>query len=273
MRSEHILEASDLSLSYGSVNVFCEVNLSLSRGDVVAIVGPSGGGKTSFLKCLDLLLHPQNGEIRFCGEIVYRATPSERPKGVSFIVRRLAGLPVEPVSRSVFTPLPQYRRSLGFIFQEFNLWPTYTLRENIAAPLVWRSEKLSVINDRVQACAQRVGIESLLDRYPSNVSGGQRQRVAIARALVTEPEVLLLDEVTSALDPELISGILDLIADLAQAGMTMVLVTHHLRFAQQVATRIAYMGAGRMTTPQDPGEFFDQREGHIARFINHLKRI
>ena len=275
MNAELILQLKGVSLRYGDVEVFRAIDLDVPRGEILVIVGPSGGGKTSLLKCINLLLLPQAGVIRFREQVVYEANAVERKTGLAAIGRSLLGMPNDSVDRSLKVSLHEYRRGFGMVFQEFNLWPTHTLWENIAAPLTWQRSrtKSSEVAERVRECARLVQIADLLERYPGEVSGGQRQRAAIARALAVEPEVLLLDEITSALDPELVGEILGLVEQLVASGRTMIFITHHLEFARRIATRIAFLGGGVLLGPFSPAGFFEQECPSISQFVGHLSGL
>ena len=275
MDENPILHLDQIHFRYENLEVLRGIDLRVAAGETLVVVGPSGGGKTTLLKCIDLLVLPQAGMIRLSGETVYKAAPLNGNRGgLKSLCRALLGLETESIVRTLRVPLHRYRRKFGMVFQEFNLWPTHTIRENIAAPLIWQGsrEVAGQANQRVQECAQLVQIEDLLDRYPGEISGGQRQRAAIARALAVRPEVLLLDEITSALDPELVSGILELVEELATAGRTMILVTHHLEFARRIGTRIAYLENGSLIGPFLPPDFFGQNDPVISQFVSHLRR-
>ncbi len=214
-----VVELKNIHKSFGQTEVLCGVSMSVNRGEVVAIIGRSGSGKSTALRCIDALESIDAGEIFVCGHAVHD--------------KRLA--------RS------QLRRDVGIVFQSYNLFPHLTVSENIMlAPL--KVKKMTPKAARVLAedVLMRVGLGDKTDVYPEQLSGGQAQRVAIARSLAMQPQVMLFDEVTSALDPQLTGEVLEVIRSLAQGGMTMILVTHEMAFARQVASKIVFMHQGRV---------------------------
>jgi polar amino acid transport system ATP-binding protein len=273
MPAENLLEAKHLDVSYQGKRVYSNASLSIKAGEVLTIVGPSGSGKTTLLKSLMLLLFPSRGTIWLREALVYEAEdPRDKAGPVGSYVKSLLGKSRDDIYRRINIPLDQYRRNFGMVFQDFNLWPDYTIAENIAAPLIWNSElSRKEISQRVRECAQIVQIESLVDRYPYEVSTGQRQRAAIARALVGRPDILLLDEVTSALDPELVQEILLLIEGLAQSGITMIIVSHLLQFARRVSNNIVFLANGTLYPSMSPQEFFAASNPPIAAFLSHFQ--
>lgn len=256
-----LLGLSNITKIYQGENALLNVTLEINKGEVLAIIGPSGSGKTTLLKIMNLIVLPDSGSISFGGNTIYKANSIIKETfHFSKLSRYLIGKPnnlpsIEPLSK----PLNEYRRNFGLVFQEYNLWPNLTLFENIAAPLKWSLRlPLSEIEQRVEKYSQLVQIEEILDKYPNEASGGQKQRAAIARALVTNPLILLLDEITSALDPELISGILELIEELKERGHTMVIVTHYMSFARRIADRLAFIQHGVIHDMGPVNELFDQ---------------
>ena len=220
-----MIEISDLWKSFGAVAVLKGVSLRVERGAVIAIIGPSGAGKSTLLRCINLLEDPDRGEIRV-GERAMRFSADRRRAGAD---RELAA----------------FRAATGMVFQHFNLFPHMTALQNVTAgPLIVKGMDRRAAESEGRVLLAKVGLADKAESYPSHLSGGQRQRVAIARALAMGPAVMLCDEVTSALDPELVGEVLGVIEQLADEGMTMVIVTHEIGFAQEVADAVAFMSDG-----------------------------
>ena len=230
MNGNVLFEIKDLQKKFGSLTVFDGLNETICKGDVVVIIGPSGGGKSTFIRCLNLLEQPTAGKIYFEGEDI-------TAKG--FDVNR-------------------HRQKVGMVFQQFNLFNNLTVLENITISLT-KVKKQSEEESKEKALKllKRVGLEDKANAYPSQLSGGQKQRIAIVRALAMEPDVLLFDEPTSALDPEMVGEVLDLMRDLARDGMTMVVVTHEMGFAREVADRVVFMSEGAIIEEGSPADLFD----------------
>ncbi|HEX2430237.1 MAG TPA: amino acid ABC transporter ATP-binding protein [Aestuariivirgaceae bacterium] len=232
---EPILTIRDLTKSFGTHKVLQGVALDVHAGDVVSLIGASGSGKTTLLRCVDLLEQFDAGEIRLDGELMgYRLKDGRR--------LRLSG-----------RELARQRSRMGMVFQSYNLFPHLTALRNVMLGLT-KVRRLPASEARgiAEYWLDRVGLANRRDYYPSAISGGQQQRVAIARALAMEPRLLLLDEVTSALDPELVQEVLLTIRSLAEAGTTMLIVTHEMRFARQVSTRTVFMDHGAIVEEGDP---------------------
>ncbi|KIF68667.1 hypothetical protein HY68_08510 [Streptomyces sp. AcH 505] len=225
--SEPVISVKDLHKSYGSNEILCGVSFDVAPREVVCVIGPSGSGKSTVLKCLNLLEQPSSGSV------VVSGVPLTDP-GVN---------------------VDELRARIGMVFQHFNLFPHLTVLGNLTAALRnVRKMKREDAEERARTQLGRLGLGHLADSRPANLSGGQQQRVAIARALVMRPEVMLFDEATSALDPELVKGVLDVMRELATSGMTMVVVTHEMGFAREVADRVIFMDEGRIAeqgTAQD----------------------
>ena len=230
MSGKVLFEIRDLQKKFGDLTVFDGLNETICKGDVVVSIGPSGGGKSTFIRCLNLLEQPTGGKIFFEGEDI---------TAKNFDVNR-------------------HRQKVGMVFQQFNLFNNLTVLENIMISLV-KVKKLSPEESREKALAllKRVGLESKVEAYPSQLSGGQKQRIAIVRALAMEPDVLLFDEPTSALDPEMVGEVLKVISDLAKEGITMVIVTHEMGFAQKIGTRVLFMDGGQITEQGTPEDIFE----------------
>lgn len=231
--SKPTIEVAELSKSYGQNVVLDGVSMDVSRGEIVVVIGASGSGKTTLLRCLIGLVEPDSGTITIDGETVYRSGEGER------------------ADRSKAQRIRQ--RKLGMVFQSFNLFPHRTAIENIMeAPIHVRGVPRAQALARAQELLGQVGLADRRDHYPSQLSGGQQQRVAIARALAMDPEVILFDEVTSALDPELTGEVVETMARLAAQGQTMIVVTHEMGFARQAANRVVFMDGGRILEEGSP---------------------
>ena len=224
-----MIDVKNLHKSFGNHEVLKGVNEHIEKGEKVVVIGPSGSGKSTFLRCLNLLEEPTGGEIIFEGQNI---TAKD-------------------------TDINLVRRRMGMVFQQFNLFPHLTVRENIKLAPV----KLKVMTDeeadkRALELLARVGLPDKADSYPAQLSGGQQQRIAIARALAMNPDVMLFDEPTSALDPEMVGEVLEIMKELADDGMTMVVITHEMGFAREVATRVLFMDGGNIVEQNEPKEFF-----------------
>ncbi|MCW2888841.1 MAG: sle [Streptosporangiaceae bacterium] len=252
--TQHVVEATSVHKWYGDLHVLDDVSLTVKEREVVVVVGPSGSGKSTFLRCLNHLERIDRGEILVNGHSIgYRHV---RGKLVEDIERRIA----------------KQRMEVGMVFQRFNLFPHLTTLENItAAPVLVRGVSREQAKETGMRLLERVGLESKASSYPSHLSGGQQQRVAIARALAMQPKIMLFDEPTSALDPEMIGEVLEVMKDLAQTGMTMVVVTHEMAFAREVADEVVMMDRGRIIERAAPAEFFGA-PGH-ERTQQFLERI
>jgi polar amino acid transport system ATP-binding protein len=236
----NVLEAVDVRRRYGSNEVLRGVSFGIRRGEVKAILGPSGSGKSTLLRCLALLEPLDGGEIRLDGQ---RVGTREGSDG------RLAPLPEAALARQ--------RSDIGMVFQRFNLFPHMTALENvIEAPIHVRGQDEADARTMGLALLERVGIGHKVDAYPAQLSGGQQQRVAIARALAMKPALMLFDEPTSALDPEMIGEVLEVMKELAREGMTMIVVTHEMGFAREVADRVVMMDDGQIIEEGTPEHFF-----------------
>ncbi len=232
MSDNAFIKVTDLKKHYngGEVKALDGVNCEINKGEVVVIIGPSGSGKSTFLRSLNLLEIPTNGEIIFNG------TDITAPK----------------------TNINKHRQKMGMVFQHFNLFPNMTVLKNMtSAPVTILKKSKDEAEKKALELLDRVGLKDRADAYPSQLSGGQKQRVAIVRALCMEPEVMLFDEPTSALDPEMVGEVLDVMKELAAEGMTMIVVTHEMGFAREVATRVIFMDEGIIQEDGTPEEIFD----------------
>ena len=228
--SGNLIQVKDLVKTFESrIHALDHVSLAINQGDVVVIVGPSGSGKSTFLRSLNLLEEPTSGEVIF--------------EGVNIAGKRVN--------------IDVHRQKMGMVFQHFNLFPHLTILQNMTlAPMKVKKIPQKEAEEKALALLDRVGLRDRAQAYPIQLSGGQKQRVAIVRALCMEPEVMLFDEPTSALDPEMVGEVLEVMKSLAREGMTMVVVTHEMGFAREVATRVIFMDSGKIVEENPPEEFF-----------------
>ena len=239
-----MIEVKNLQKSFEGLRVLDGVDLTIRKGDKVVLVGPSGCGKSTFLRCLNLLERPDGGEVYFEGQ--------------------LQGGPDTDVNL--------LRRRMGMVFQQFNLFPHLTVRQNITlAPVQLKLKTQPEADALALSLLERIGLADKADAYPSKLSGGQKQRIAIVRALAMEPEVMLFDEPTSALDPEMVGEVLELMKQLARDGMTMVVVTHEMGFAREVANRVIFIDEGRVQEDEPPEEFFaNPKNERLKSFLSKV---
>ena len=229
MTTKPIIEVKDLKKSFGTLQVLKGINTEVQKGEVVVVIGPSGSGKSTFLRCLNLLETPTAGSIYVDGAEI------TDPK----------------------CDINLHRQNMGMVFQHFNLFNNMTILRNMTlAPMTLLKKSKEDAEARALALLRRVGLEDKASAYPSQLSGGQKQRIAIVRALCMDPEVMLFDEPTSALDPEMVGEVLDVMKELAQDGMTMVVVTHEMGFAREVGSRVLFMDEGVIMEENEPHEFF-----------------
>ena len=239
-----IVRIRNLQKAFGDLEVLKGVDLDVQKGEVVVILGPSGSGKSTLLRCVNRLEEPTGGEVWFEDTLV----------------------------NDKKTDINKVREHIGMVFQQFNLFPHLTAKGNVmlAQQKVLKRDKAVADKTAVEQL-QRVGLGDRVDYYPSQLSGGQQQRVAIARALAMDPHVMLFDEVTSALDPELVRGVLDVMKFLAKAGMTMMVVTHEMGFARDVADRVVFMDGGVIVEQGTPSEVFDSPKSDRTKdFLGHI---
>ena len=239
-----LLQVNHLSKSFGKLSVLSDISTSFKKNEVVSIIGPSGGGKSTFLRCLNLLEVPTKGEILFDG--------------------------VDLCSPKV--NLNIQRQRIGMVFQSFNLFNNMNIMRNLTeAPVSIKKMPKEEAEEKAITLLKRVGLEDKVSAYPSQLSGGQKQRIAIVRSLMMEPELMLFDEPTSALDPEMIGEVLDVMKDLAQSGMTMIVVTHEMRFARNVSGRTIFLAGGRIEEDKPSHELFDNPES--PRLVSFLEKV
>lgn len=250
-----VLDVQGLHKSFGNLEILKGISLSLHKGEVISLLGSSGSGKSTFLRCLNLLETPDAGQISLNSEILEL---KQTPKGLT------AKNPKQ---------LQKYRSKVGMVFQSFNLWAHMTVLENvIEAPIhvLGMSKKEAI--DIAEKLLTKVGLSNKQDAFPNSLSGGQQQRVAIARTLAMNPDVILFDEPTSALDPELVQEVLKVIQELAKDGMTMIIVTHEMDFARNVSDKIMFFHQGIIEESGAPEEIFtNPKSERFKQFINHIQ--
>ena len=239
-----MIDVKHLSKSFGDHLVLDDISEHIHPGEKVVVIGPSGSGKSTFLRCLNLLEIPTKGSITFDG------TEITDPK----------------------VDIDSIRRQMGMVFQHFNLFPNMTIRKNITlAPVQTGLMKQAQADQQAMELLRRVGLEDKADSYPNQLSGGQKQRIAIVRALAMKPKLMLFDEPTSALDPEMVGEVLDVMKQLAQEGMTMVVVTHEMGFAREVGDRVLFMADGKIVEQNTPAEIFSHpREERTKAFLSKV---
>jgi len=233
-----VIEIKNVNKSFGENHVLKNVNTSVSRGEKVVIIGPSGSGKSTLLRCMNLLEIPDSGNIFFEGEAI-----TDKKCKINSV-----------------------RQKMGMVFQHFNLFPHLTVLENITlAPVKLGLQTKTEAEEIAVKLLERIGLADKKNEYPNKLSGGQKQRIAIVRSLAMKPEIMLFDEPTSALDPEMIGEVLNLMKDLAEEGMTMVVVTHEMGFAKSVANRILFMDDGQILEENNPSDFFTNPKHERAK--------
>ena len=239
-----MIDIKNLHKSFGKLKVLCGINETIKEGERVVLIGASGSGKSTLLRCLNLLEEPDQGSVIFEG--IDLTSPD--------------------------TNLDKTRCRMGMVFQHFNLFPHKTILENITlAPVYHKLQTKEEANKKAMALLERIGLADKANTYPAMLSGGQKQRVAIVRALAMEPKVMLFDEPTSALDPEMVGEVLELIRQLADTGMTMVIVTHEMGFAREVGTRILFMDEGEIKEQNEPQAFFSNpQHPRLKEFLSKV---
>ena len=233
-----MIEVKDLKKSFGKLEVLKGIDKRIEQGEKVVIIGPSGSGKSTFLRCLNLLEEPTSGDIFIDNERI-----TDKKININTV-----------------------REKMGMVFQQFNLFPHLSVLDNITlAPIKVKKLSKEAAEEKARELLKRVGLEDKADNYPAQLSGGQQQRIAIARALAMEPEIMLFDEPTSALDPEMVGEVLAVMKDLADAGMTMVVVTHEMGFAREVASRVMFMDGGYVLEDDTPENVFDNPQNERTK--------
>ncbi len=224
-----LIQVQNLGKKFGDVEVLKDISVDIYKGDVVCVIGPSGSGKSTFLRCLNRLEEPSGGHILF--------------EGVDIVDKK--------------TDIDKHRQKMGMVFQQFNLFPHMTILRNLTlAPMKLQGRSRKEAEEQALGLLHKVGLADRADSYPNQLSGGQKQRIAIVRALCMNPDVMLFDEPTSALDPEMVGEVLNVMRELADEKMTMVVVTHEMGFAREVATRVMFMDGGYFLEENEPNEFF-----------------
>lgn len=244
MKDNIILEVKDLHKSYDDGEVLKGISTKVKKGDVIAIIGPSGCGKSTFLRSLNLLEVPTSGQILFEGTDI-----TDKKTDINVV-----------------------RQKIGMVFQQFNLFPNMTIRQNIMlAPVKLKLMTEKEAYDKADELLKRIGLDSKADAYPMQLSGGQKQRIAIVRTLAMNPDVILFDEPTSALDPEMVGEVLQVMRDLAKEGMTMVVVTHEMGFAREVANRVMFINEGIIAEEGTPQEIFSSpKSQRLQEFLSRV---
>lgn len=241
----NMIEATNLTKKFGDLTVFENMNVTVKKAEVLVIIGPSGSGKSTFLRCLNHLEEINNGSISIENEVM----DYKNKKKMRKIIMKM-----------------------GMVFQGFNLFPHKTVLENVMlAPTIVKNEEKKDVEERAKKLLAKVGLSDKIDYYPAKLSGGQKQRVAIARALAMNPDIMLFDEPTSALDPELVGEVLNVMKDLANEGMTMIVVTHEMGFAKEVADRVIFMDGGRIVEEGSPDIIFSNpKEDRTKSFLEKV---
>ena len=237
-----MIETKDLKISFGELKVLKGITQTIKQGEKVVIIGPSGSGKSTFLRCLNLLETPDSGSIHFEGNDI-----TSKNADINLV-----------------------RRQMGMVFQHFNLFPHLTVLKNITlAPVKLKLLSQNQADEKAMELLERIGLADKADVYPSTLSGGQKQRIAIVRSLAMSPKVMLFDEPTSALDPEMVGEVLSVMKELAKGGMTMVVVTHEMGFAREVADRVVFMEDGIVAEEGTPSQIFDSpKSERLKKFLN-----
>lgn len=240
-----MIEVKNLEKSFGDLHILKGITTTIEKGEKVVIIGPSGSGKSTFLRCLNRLEQPTSGQILFEGQDLTRM-PDKQIYAV--------------------------REKMGMVFQHFHLFPHLTIRKNITlAPVKLGLMNQQQANETAERLLKKVGLSDKAEQYPNQLSGGQKQRIAIARALAMNPDVMLFDEPTSALDPEMVGEVLELMRELASEGMTMVVVTHEMGFAREVASRVMFMDGGKIMEENAPQEFFSNpKNPRLREFLSKV---
>ena len=240
-----MIEVKNLEKSFGDLHILKGITTTIEKGEKVVIIGPSGSGKSTFLRCLNRLEQPTSGQILFEGQDLTRMPDKQ---------------------------LYAVREKMGMVFQHFHLFPHLTIRKNITlAPVKLGLMNQQQANETAERLLKKVGLSDKSEQYPNQLSGGQKQRIAIARALAMNPDVMLFDEPTSALDPEMVGEVLELMRELASEGMTMVVVTHEMGFAREVASRVMFMDGGKIMEENAPQEFFSNpKNPRLREFLSKV---
>jgi len=293
-QSPALLSVRQLCKKFAKLEVLKGVDIDINKGDVVAIIGPSGCGKSTFLRCLNLLENPTSGEIIIDNEYLFKnqrvylkrqikemlakqkngSFSDEETKTLEQLQAKYKQMKFEEklIDKIAAKNINLHRQKIGMVFQQFNLFPHLTVLKNITlAPVKLKKMTEEEANQKAMELLKKVGLEDKATAYPATLSGGQKQRIAIVRALAMEPEVMLFDEPTSALDPEMVGEVLKVMTELAQDGMTMVVVTHEMGFAKEVANRVIFMSDGVIKEENTPKEFFENpQDERLKDFLSKV---
>ncbi len=300
MQTKIVFSVKNLHKKFGDLEVLKGVNIDIQKGDVVAVIGPSGCGKSTFLRCLNLLEKPTAGEIVFEDEHIFKnervylktrlkelaqelklAKKSKDTDGQAALQAEMEGAEGEyfalreeekGIEKYITKQLNLHRQKIGMVFQQFNLFPHLTVLRNVTlAPMKLKNLSQEQAEEEAMALLEKVGLADKANAYPSTLSGGQKQRIAIVRALAMNPDVMLFDEPTSALDPEMVGEVLKVMTELAKDGMTMVVVTHEMGFAKEVANRVIFMSDGVIKEENSPEEFFaNPKDERLKDFLSKV---
>ena len=283
-----VISVNNLCKHFNHVQVLNGINIDIHKGDVIAVIGPSGCGKSTFLRCLNLLETPSAGEIKINDEYIFKnervylknqmkALAAEKKKKTDEykqIESEYLALKKEEyaIKKNIDKTINAHREKIGMVFQQFNLFPHLTILQNLTlAPVKLKKMTVEEANEKAMVLLKKVGLEEKANVYPSTLSGGQKQRIAIVRALMMEPDVMLFDEPTSALDPEMVGEVLTLMKQVADEGMTMVIVTHEMGFAKEVASRIIFIDEGIIKEENCPKEFFENpKNERLKEFLSKV---
>lgn len=288
--TEVLLSVKNLRKYFNKLKVLQGVTLDIHQGDVVAIIGPSGCGKSTFLRCLNFLENPTSGQISFKNEVIYKnerralrkkmkAMKAQDKKAVKTaeyqaLLEEYTSIRAEEkaIEKALNKNINLHRQKVGMVFQQFNLFPHLTVLKNITlAPMKLKKVPQEEAEKKAMELLEKIGLADKANAYPNTLSGGQKQRIAIVRALAMEPEVLLFDEPTSALDPEMVGEVLHLMTELAKEGRTMVVVTHEMGFAREVANRVIFMNEGVIKEENSPEEFFkNPQDERLKDFLSKV---
>jgi len=298
MKDNNLLEVRDLCKNFAKNSVLKGIDIDIKKGDVIAVIGPSGCGKSTFLRCLNLLENPTAGQIVFDDEYTFKCYSlytkgqileckkelkdlKKDGKDCSTIQEKLENLKMlysqqkaeeKAISKVINKNINLHRQKIGMVFQQFNLFPNMTILKNITlAPVKLKKLTEEQAQEKALELLDKVGLKDRANDYPSSLSGGMKQRVAIVRALAMEPEIMLFDEPTSALDPEMVGEVLNVMTSLAQEGMTMVVVTHEMGFAREVANRVIFIDDGVIKEESDPETFFSKpKNERLQEFLSKV---
>ncbi|RKD33347.1 peptide ABC transporter ATP-binding protein [Lacrimispora algidixylanolytica] len=239
-----LIQVQNLGKKFGDMEVLKDISVDIYKGDVVCVIGPSGSGKSTFLRCLNRLEEPSGGHILF--------------EGTDIVDKK--------------TDIDKHRQKMGMVFQQFNLFPHMTILKNLTlAPIKLQGKSSKEAEEQALKLLDKVGLKDRANAYPNQLSGGQKQRIAIVRALCMNPDVMLFDEPTSALDPEMVGEVLNVMRELAEEKMTMVVVTHEMGFAKEVATRVMFMDGGYFMEENEPVEFFENpKNDRLKLFLSKV---